>query len=175
MKHAAAIVLAGLALGACAAERTHSEPKVVSAAGPEQEAAFNQIKSLNGKWTTKGETMQGEITFAVSSSGSIVREIMFPGTPHEMTNIYHLDGPSVVVTHYCAMGNQPVMRATKASGHDIAFHLEGVSNRTSADQGYMGELTLAFKDKDHVTETWRHFDHGKMVEKAMVIELTRAQ
>src|SRR5262249_31321657 len=105
-----------------------SSPRIVSAAAPEQEAMFNQIKSLSGKWSTQGrEGMKGEIDFAVSSNDSIVRETMFPGTPHEMTNIYHLDGPSVVMTHYCAMGNQPKMRATKGSTKEIPFHFDSVS------------------------------------------------
>jgi hypothetical protein len=175
MRSTVAIVLAGFALAGCASHGGGSKPQVVSAPGPQQEDAFKQIKSMNGKWSAKGETMTGEITFAVSSHDSIVRETMFPGTPHEMMNVYHLDGPSVVVTHYCAMGNQPFMRAAGGNPHEIAFHLESVGNLTGADEGYMGELTLTFKDKDHATETWRHFEHGKMADKAMVIQLTRVQ
>src|SRR5436305_965324 len=117
MKTIVAIVLAGLALGACATSRSNTEPRVVSAASPSQEAMFNQIKSLNGKWAMTGSeaSMKGEIDFVVSSNNSVVREIMFPGTPHEMTNVYHLDGPSILMTHYCAMGNQPHLRATDGS------------------------------------------------------------
>ncbi|MEZ6019293.1 MAG: hypothetical protein R3F17_04090 [Planctomycetota bacterium] len=41
-----------------------------------------------------------------------MREIMFPGQPFEMTNVYRLDGNDLCVTHFCAVGNQPQMRAT---------------------------------------------------------------
>jgi hypothetical protein len=175
MKSIIAIALAGLALCACATHHSDSSPKVVSAATPEQEAMFNQIKTLNGKWSVKGkdENMKGEIDFAVSSNGSIVRETMFPGTPHEMTNIYHLDGQSVVMTHYCAMGNQPTMRATKGSTKEILFHFAGVSNMTSEKEGYMGDMTLAFKDKDHATEIWRDYKNGKAADAPSAFELTR--
>ncbi len=37
---------------------------------------------------------------------------MYPGMEHEMTNMYTLDGNTLVMTHYCAGGNQPRMRAT---------------------------------------------------------------
>jgi hypothetical protein len=136
---------------------------------------LNQVKALSGKWSVKGSdaNMKGEILFAVSSNNSIVRETMFPGTPHEMTNVYHLDGPSVVMTHYCAMGNQPRMRATTGDKSQIAFHCDSVTNMTSAGEMYMGEMTLTFKDKDHVSETWRHTKDGKKADAADVFELTR--
>ena len=44
MKSIIAIAVAGLALRACATHRSDSSPKVVSAATPEQEAMFKQIK-----------------------------------------------------------------------------------------------------------------------------------
>jgi hypothetical protein len=164
MKNCVMIVIAGLAagVGACAGDKTaHSEPKVVSAANPGQEAAFEQIKSLDGQWSFKGAQMQGTMVFKTTSNGSVVREIMFPGTDHEMTNMYHLDGPSIVMTHYCAMGNQPHMRSTGTNPKQIEFHLDSVSNLTKADGSYMGEMTLAIKDKDHITETWTDTDKGK--------------
>jgi len=175
MKCCIAIVLAGLGvgvLGGCAGGRGHSEPVVVSAPTPQQEAVFNQLKTLDGKWAAKGKGMEGQIVFNVSSNGTVVREVMFPGTPHEMTNLYHLDGPSVMMTHYCAMGNQPHLRSTGASTKEIGFHTDSVSNLTSADEMYMGDMTLAFVDKDHVTESWSNTDHGKKAA-PMAMELTR--
>ena len=124
------------------------------------------MKSLAGTWEQTDDKGQKSVVsvFAVSSDGSVVREIMFPGTPHEMTNVYHLDGPSVVMTHYCAEGNQPRMRAT---GPDkpgaIALKFDSVSNLTARDQQYMGELTLLLKDKDHIVEQWTSFKEGKKV------------
>jgi hypothetical protein len=177
MKSTIAAVLAGLAvcaLGACAGDKTSAEPKVVSAPTPQQEAVFNQIKSLDGEWAFKGQQMQGTMVFKTTSNGSVVREIMFPGTQHEMTNIYHLDGPSIVMTHYCAMGNQPHLRSTGTNPKQIEFHLDSVSNLTSAQESYMGDMTLTIKDKDHASETWTDTDKGKKAA-PMVMELTRVK
>jgi hypothetical protein len=178
MKSYVVIVVAGLAAGvlsACAGDKSaQSEPKVVSAATPGQEAAFEQIKSLDGEWSFKGQQMQGTMVFKTTSNGSVVREIMFPGSGHEMTNMYHLDGPSIVMTHYCAMGNQPHLRATGANPKQIEFHLDSVSNLTKADGGYMGDMTLTIKDKDHVSETWTDTDKGKKGS-PHVMELTRVK
>ena len=177
MKSYVMIVVVGLAAGlpGCAGNKNaHSEPMVVSAATPQHEAVFNQIKTLEGEWAFKGEQMQGKMVFKTSSSGSVVREIMFPGTDHEMTNIYHLDGPSIVMTHYCAIGNQPHLRSTGTNPREVVFHTDSVSNLTSADGAYMGDMTLTFKDKDHVTETWTHTDKGKKMP-PHAMELTRVK
>ena len=75
--------------------------------------------------------------------------------------MYHMDGTSLVVTHYCAMGNQPRMRASGFEGNTIHFHFDDVTNLTSADGAYMGDLTLDIKDKDHFTESWRSIQGDK--------------
>lgn len=177
MKSNVAATLAVLSVGvlvACAGEKTGSEPKVVSAPTPQHEAVFNQIKTLDGEWSFKGQQMQGTMVFKTTSNGSVVREIMFPGTDHEMTNVYHLDGPSIVMTHYCAMGNQPHLRSTGTDPKRIEFHRDSVANLTSAQESYMGDMTLTFKDKDHVSETWTHTEKGKQGA-PMVMELTRVK
>ncbi len=57
--------------------------------------------------------------FKLLSGGSAVRETMFPGTDHEMTNMYHLDGHDLVLTHYCAEGNQSRMRAKPGGKNNV--------------------------------------------------------
>ena len=183
MKTTATLIASGLLITGCATEKPvpkksagPANTTIVAPATKEQAAALDQIKSLAGTWEKKGEDGKMEVAtvFAVSSSGSVVREVMLPGAPHEMTNIYHMDGPTLVMTHYCAMGNQPVLHATSAKKGEIAFQLDHVLNMTSADQPYMGQLTLVIKDKDHLVEHWRGLKNGKANDEA-VFELTRAK
>jgi hypothetical protein len=114
------------------------------------------------------------IEFEVIANGSAVREVMFPDTPSEMTNMYTLDGNTVVMTHYCAGGNQPHMRASGWEDGKLALQSDGVSDLKAADELYMGQMTLVWVDDDHVEEHW-----GSMVggvandEHTMVMELTR--
>lgn len=163
--------MAALATGGCAT----SQPHAVAAATPEQTAAmFGQVKSLEGTWEMsdeKGNAMVAAV-FAVSSNGSVVREVMFPGAPHEMTNVYHMDGQTLLVTHYCAEGNQPVMRARTATPGRIAFAFDSITNFTDPSESYMGELTLVIVDKDHVRQEWVSFKEGKR-QPPVVFELKR--
>jgi len=165
-----------LTLPALACQSTNSSARVVTPATEQQRAALiERIKTLEGTWetTVEGKTQVASV-FSVSSNGSAVREIMFPGTPHEMTNMYTMDGDSLLMTHYCAIGNQPRMRARAgADANVIRFETDGVSNLQAADEGYMGALTMTIVDQDHVKANWVHFKDGKSVEGDASFELTR--
>lgn len=154
---AALLLVPTLALASCA---THSHQVVTPATDAQRADLLDSMKSLEGEWTMvddKGNTLTAAV-FSVSSSGSVVREIMFPGQPHEMTNVYHMDGPSMVVTHYCAGGNQPRMRARADSDPAvIVFERDGVSNLTKPEESYMGGLTLNRKDADTLTAHWTSY------------------
>jgi len=149
------------ACGGCAADRS-DQPRAGTTATPAQQAALiEQVKKLEGTWT--GSDEQGTTwkhVFKVSSSGSAVREIMFPGEAHEMTNMYHMDGPTLIMTHYCAAGNQPRMRAHAGTRGQISFKADGVGNLASPDAEYMGEMTIVFEDNNHIRQEWRSVKGG---------------
>lgn len=111
------IAAAAVFIGGCASGKHTRSDVVAKASETQTNELLGKVKTLEGEWTLTGPDGQpGSIVFKTSSAGSVVRETMFPGQPHEMTNVYHMDGPTCVVTHYCAAGNQPRMRAAKLDG-----------------------------------------------------------
>lgn len=166
----AALPLAGCRSGGEASNATSPAPRaarVVTRATLEQQAKLlDRVKALAGEWNLLDE--QGRIepdsrtVIAVSSNGSVVREIMMPGGPYEMTNLYHMDGPNLVVTHYCAMGNQPRMVATPADAGDdrIHFRFASVSNLTADDEECMGDLVLVFLPDGRIRQEWNSIKNG---------------
>lgn len=159
-------------LGGCAGGRAAT---VAPASEAQRAELLDRVKTLAGEWEMTGPDGKPMLAavFAVSANGSTVREIMFPGSEHEMTNMYHMDGPSLVMTHYCAMGNQPRLRATRATGNQIAFGFDSVTNKTAADQSYMGEMTVTFVDQNNIVQDWRSLKNGKPLEEHAKFELTR--
>ncbi len=122
------------------------------------------LASLEGEWemvSADGTTGPGSV-FSLTAGGSAVREIMFPGHGHEMTNLYHMDGDSVVCTHYCAAGNQPRMVATGLAQTDkgtaLDFKVDSVSNFIEGHDHYMGGLTLTIVDENTLHQDWTSFD-----------------
>lgn len=173
--HVLSLAVASLAmLTGCASHAPLA--RVVHQHTPEQKAAsFDQIASLAGEWRLtddSGRVLEGDhaatTRFDVTSAGSVVREIMFAGQPHEMTNTYHFDGEQLVVTHYCAMGNQPRMRAFEVSPGRIAFKLDNVTNLTAKDQVVMGSLVIEMPTPDTVRETWTSSQGGKAMDPTVI-------
>ena len=162
-----------LSLVACASS---SALRVVPAATPAQEGLFARVKALEGTWELRDEQGQSQVAsvFTVSSKGSVVRELMFPGSEHEMTNVYHMDGAELVVTHYCASGNQPRLRARALDADTLAFTCDSVTNLTAADATYMGELTLVTAGSDTLRAEWKSLRAGQVLpEHSPVFVLTR--
>jgi hypothetical protein len=128
---------------------------------------FDFIKSLEGEWTGKaegaGETQDVVIRYRVTAGGTAVEETMFPGTENEMITMYHLDGPRLMLTHYCAAGNQPRMVATNwevdTKVHTIRFGFDGATNLTSKQTGHMHDMVMTI-DGDKLTEKWTYFQDG---------------
>jgi hypothetical protein len=113
------------------------------------------------------------VTYRVASGGSVVIETLFPGTGHEMVSVYHEDGEDLVMTHYCALGNQPRMRAEGGPEDGrLDFRFTGISNRRSPGELHIHEGWIRVRDRDHVSAEWVSF-RGRKREGATRFELVR--
>lgn len=134
--------------------------RVAGMPSPAANEMFDAIKDLEGTWYMKDDAGHEQVAsvFHVTAGGTSVREIMFPGEPHEMTNLYHLDGDKVVMTHYCAAGNQPTMAAAfSARDGSIPFEFQSVSNLASPETMFMGAMTLRFPETNTLVQDWASF------------------
>ena len=119
--------------------------------GTASESGFGRLKALAGDWDAASPEGNSRITFTVISNGTAVMESM---THENMVTVYHPDGDSVLMTHYCAAGNQPRMRARKSETDSLTFQFVDVANLKAIGAGRMHRLTIKFEDADHLTEEW---------------------
>lgn len=158
------VLLAALALVLAAAS---------AFAQTDAQKAFNAIKNMPGTWEQKtpdGHTLQ--VTFKVVSGGSaVMSEILVPN--EDMISIIHLDGPNrLLLTHYCAAGNQPRMEATfSPDGKVITFHYVDATNLASLDTAHMKQMVLTLIDDNHHIEQWSFAGQGK--DQAETLDLHR--
>jgi hypothetical protein len=137
--------------------------------------AFTAIKTLPGTWEGKSDGMPSDgplkVTFKVTSGGSaVMSEIL---GKEDMISMFNLDGDRLLLTHYCATGNQPRMQATSSpDGKTITFNFVDATNLATRDAGHMRSMVLTMLDADHHTEEWIFEDHGK--EHRAVFDLHRA-
>lgn len=127
--------------------------------------ALDAIRALAGTWTPvappEAGKKSGSVVFRVVSGDSAVIETMFPGTDEEMINMYTLDGDSVMLTHYCAMGNQPHMRLTSSEKGVLKFEFVDGGNLKSRAEAHMDSVELTVNG-DRLTEKWSSYRGDKV-------------
>ncbi len=145
--------------GALHAGETPAQVEITTSAGLEM------LKSLEGTWVKVGEdgrpTDEVVSVYSVTAAGSAVQEVLFPGTDHEMVTVYHHDGADLVLTHYCALGNQPRMKAESASdGAKLVFKCRGGSNMASENDAHMHEAVITRLGEGRLVAEWTQFKDG---------------
>jgi len=131
---------------------------------------FTQLKSLVGEWNGTFEwsgarTGKGSMnaSYYLTGNGSaLVENLISDGAP-VMTSVYHLDGPGLRMTHYCAAQNQPRLKAERIDSAQgaIDFGFVDITNLKSADAPHVHGLELRLVDPNHITVTFLFQGGGK--------------
>lgn len=141
-------------------------------------AAFARLKGLVGEWeeqapadaSTKGKTA---LVYRLTGGGTALSETIFPGTGMEMLSVYHRDGEQLLMTHYCAAGNQPRMRGAIGKTKDeLVFEFTGGTNMDPAKDMHIHGGVIRFVDADHIHTEWDVYANGKATGKH-VFDLVR--
>jgi hypothetical protein len=128
-------------------------------------AGFERFKALAGDWegrSTKGWTER--INYKPIAKESCVMESSFDAHPKEaMVTMFYMDGPRLMLTHYCVARNQPRLRATEfgPDGRSITFTFQDATNLPSRDKGHMDKVVFKFVDDDHFTSQWTWYEKGR--------------
>jgi hypothetical protein len=151
--------------------RSTGGPRVVDADPAKRAELLGALTALEGRWQVQGPAGEAPsyVEFKTTAAGSAVREVMFPGTQHEMTNMYTLDGNSALMTHYCAGGNQPHMRARALDADRLVFESDGVSDLKSESEPYMGAMTLVFVSPNQIEQHWTAYNRGAVDHNAVFV------
>jgi len=131
----------------------------------EGSVALKTMKALAGTWEgthiMQGKEIPAKIEYKVSSNGSTVVETMFPGSTHEMVNVYHDKSGKLAMTHYCSVGNQPHLDLVAMEGKTLSFSLSSEDAGHLADEGHMHDLKITMRDAGHLQQEWSFFEKGK--------------
>jgi hypothetical protein len=126
--------------------------------------ALARIKGLVGTWEGHIATPDGppgSVRYELTGGGNTVVEKLFPGTEHEMMTVYHLDGDKLLATHYCAMGNQPVMKLEKATAGELGFGFVGGTNMDASKDVHIHSGRLRFVEGGKLESEWDVYQGSK--------------
>lgn len=130
-------------------------------------SAFEFLKTLAGDWDrASGDHEHGGssrlVSFKVTAAGSSIVETYNAGLPSEMVSIYHMDGNQLLLTHYCALKNAPVMKfETSDKPGEIKFAFHGGTNFDPKIDAHVHQGALEVKDKNTVESNFVAFANGK--------------
>ncbi|MDZ4853357.1 MAG: hypothetical protein SGJ26_00595 [Nitrospirota bacterium] len=127
---------------------------------------FGPLASLVGEWQGKdpdGKRMA--VSYQWTGGGTSLVETMTKAQKPMMMTMYHADKGSLMLTHYCKLGNQPRMRAdmTDADAKTLAFNFIDITNLAQPTDPHMHKVSFTFQDQDHFTQEWILNKDGKEV------------
>jgi hypothetical protein len=89
-----------------------------------------------------------------------------------MSSVYHVDGDRVLLTHYCAAGNQPRL-ALAVRRQRLHVHVCRRDQRQLAKVPIIVKMVLRIVDKDNIVQEWLSRTDGKL--DSLVVELHRVK
>ena len=159
---AAAALLAALTVSGLLAQAR--EPEKISER-IDARTAFHMLKSLAGEWTgTAGtENAPAKATYRISSHGTVVTEVLFPDTDHEMMTLYYVQGSDLLATHYCALGNRPQFKldSGRSSLKELVFAFDGGNGFDPGKDNHIHDAKLDFNGKDKFDASWSFYSGGE--------------
>jgi len=137
-------------------------------------AGLDKLKSLAGVWESKGnDSERVTVAYEVVSNGSAVMESIRHADAPDMITVYYINGDRLMMTHFCALGNQPRMKASVPAGDikELRFSYVDGTNMRKSDT-HMHGLVMQFLSNTHVHAAWTVYEKGRPTHE-VVFELAR--
>lgn len=129
-------------------------------------SAFEFLKTLSGDWEMSGGHDHGggsnAVNFRTTAAGSSVIQTIFAGEPHEMITVFHRDGDTLLLTHYCALQNAPVMKFEKTDKPgELKFVFHGGTNFDPKVDAHVHEGVFQIKDANTLEMNFVSYSNGQ--------------
>lgn len=135
--------------------------------GERADALIEHLKGLEGEWRAVGEdgqpTDEVVLIYRVVAGGHAIMSTEFPGTVHEMITVYHREGDGVEMTHYCALGNRPNMRARSFEHGTAVFECRDGAALDRSRAKHMHHGTMRRVGSNEMKSEWILHDGGEAV------------
>jgi hypothetical protein len=105
---------------------------------------------------------RGLVSVKTKAAGSAVVHTYAQGTPGEMETVFHMDGDQLLLTHYCALQNAPVLKFVKTNKPgELKFEFLGGTNFDPKVDAHLHESTFQVVDKDTIEQRSTVFANDK--------------
>jgi hypothetical protein len=126
--------------------------------------AFERLCALAGSWegrSSVGWTSRSELE-VIARGSALLERTNFEAHPGEtMLTLFHMDGPELLLTHYCVAGNQPRLAATEIAGDTLRFTFRDATNLPAREHGHMGAAFFRLEGPDAFSSQWSFQEGGR--------------
>jgi hypothetical protein len=156
-----------LALSACTPEVTFgtATPAAPSTKwAPETDAAWTELtRALVGRWkATTPDNRSFLLAYRLVSNGTaLVETFTSSASGKETLSVYHRDGGTLMLTHYCAQGNQARLKAVVATREKVVLTFLDATN-VAPEQDVMQQLTVVLRPDGFDQETVYRLPSGAL-------------
>lgn len=112
------------------------------------------LKSLVGEWEGTYDGQPARVSYRLVSNGTVLLETLDSAHDTQMVTLYHRDGSSILLTHYCSMNNQSRMRSPGLREGRLEFAWVDGTNLGSPEDHHMTRLVLSLPDRNHLVQEW---------------------
>ena len=135
-------------------------------ATPTADALFSKLQDLAGVWRLSNPKNARDTAFRISykpiSRNTALVEVFGDPNGAVTETVYHMDGDSLMATHYCAQGNQPRLRLRNDStSESLHFTFFDVTNLKKPADSHLVDLRLTLLPDGRLRreETYRENGH----------------
>jgi hypothetical protein len=135
-------------------------------------SAMAFLATTNGDWVAgaagqhehgAAATGRSVVSVKTKAAGSAVVHTYAQGTPGEMETVFHMDGDQLLLTHYCALQNAPVLKFVKSNKPgELKFEFQGGTNFDPAIDAHLHASTFVIKDANTIEQNSTVFANGKV-------------
>ncbi len=128
------------------------------------DAAWTELqRALVGQWkATTPDNRSFVLAYRLVSNGTaLVETFSSSASGKETLSVYHRDGATLMLTHYCAQGNQARLKAVTATRAKVVFTFLDATN-VAAEQDVMQQLTIALRPDGFDQETVYRLQSGAL-------------
>lgn len=137
--------------------------------------AFVRLNGLVGAWQLVSPKSAKNSAFRISyrtiSHGSALVETFGDPNVDVTETIYHMDGQQLMMTHYCAQGNQPRLRlAADSTTQALHFVFLDATNLPDPATSHLIDLRFEFLQDGHVIRREIYRENGKDDVSELILE-----
>lgn len=137
-------------------------------ASADPNTAFKKLESLVGNWHGTYQWIGGRggnatATYSLTGNGSALVENLYYDKDPVMTSVYHMDSGILRMTHFCASGNQPRLKAVSFDDDErvIQFDMIDITNLSTPLAPHVHAVKLVLESESKISITFSVTNNGK--------------